>query len=156
MPDAIVSSLVGLLVLAAAVWIGGFATLIVVTRATTRTLAPDTRITFFTALGRSYGLVAGIALVVASAIGAVLLFSQPWTVLSTAIVVTGVVLVCATVVGVIQARGMTRNRRRSLADPDDCRLLRRVRRGALIAGALRGSIVLLSLVLLALSVAYGG
>lgn len=150
------STLVGLLLFAAAVWLGGFVTLIVVARVTSRTLGSGDRVAFFRALGRSYGTVAGIALVLGLVTGAILLFAAPWTTVSTTIVALSAALVMATMLGVAQARGMTRRRRHALAEPDDSVHVRHIRRGARSARVLRGLIGVLSLALLALGVVHGG
>lgn len=150
------STLVGVLLFAAAVWIGGLVTLIMVARVASRTLSSGDRVVFFRGLGRFYGTVAGIALVLGLVTGAILLFGQPWTAVSTAIVVVAAALVIATSLGVAQARGMTRLRRRALADPDSSQLGRHIRKGARSADALRGVIGVLSLVLLALGVLHSG
>src|SRR5699024_3017666 len=150
------STLVGLLVFAAAVWIGGFVSLIIVARVTSRILASSDRVAFFRTLGRFYGIVAGSALVLGLVTGAILLFAQQWTMLSTVIVVVASGIVVTTLLGVAQARGMTRLRRRALAAQDDPQLVQRIRRGARSARVLRALLGMLSLALLALGAAHGG
>jgi len=154
--DTVESVLLGVLLLAATVWIGGFVALLVVARVSSRTLDPSSRVDFFRVLGRSYGIVAGIALLLGLVSGALLLFDQRWSGSSTAIVVVATAIVVATLLGVVQARGMTRQRGRALANPEDSELARRVRRGARSAGILRALIGVLSLALLALGVVHGG
>ncbi|MGH3322507.1 MAG: hypothetical protein ACRDN9_20495 [Streptosporangiaceae bacterium] len=152
MPAAVEGVLAGLLVFAAAVWVGGFVTIVVVTRVASRTLPPPVRVTFFRGLGPAYGVVGGIALAVALVVGAALLYGRAWDGSLTVAVVVAAVLLAATVAGVIQARGMTRLRGRAASRPDDVDLAARVRRGAGRAGILRALIGVLSLVLLALGV----
>lgn len=57
---------------------------------------------------------------------------------------TAVLLVVSFTVAVVQARRMTRLRRRLLESPDDEQLNRQVRRGAGAAGGLRAVLGLLS------------
>ena len=156
MSDTLESILLGVLLLAATVWIGGFVTLIVVARVTSRTLDSGSRVDFFRALGRSYGTVAGIALSLGLVSGALLLFDQPWSGSSTAMVVAAAAIVVTTLLGVAQARGMTRQRHRALAHPDDSELAESIRRGARSARMLRALIGILSLTLLVLGIVHGG
>lgn len=140
--------LIALTAIAAAVWIGGLVAIFVVARVASATLDQTQRISFFRALGRSYGIVGGVALLVALAGSAILLDGHPWdSLLITTTIVAGA-LVVTTVAGVVQARAMTRLRRRALSGPS---LLReRVSRGAIIAAALRVAIGLLTLALVVL------
>lgn len=142
----------GLLVLATAVWVGGLIALIVVARVARATLGPAERVAFFRRLGRVYGVVAAAALVLGLACGAVLLRDHRWDGVLIATTVAAAALVAATVVGVLQARLMTRLRQRALSSPGDPVLTDRVRRGARTAGILRGLIGILSFALLALGV----
>ena len=144
--------LVAVHVLAVAVWIGGLVAIFVAARVASRTLDPAARVAFFRGLGRAYGPLGGIALVVALASGAVLVDRRSWDGLlsAAAAVATGLVLV--TVAGVLQARAMTRLRYRALEAPAGDELHALVARGALLAGALRGAIGLLTLALFALGI----
>lgn len=137
--------------LGACVWVGGFVAIVVVTRVARRTLEPRAQVAFFRALGRSYGLVSGSALAVALIGGAALLSDERWTGTTLATVVVAGALLVATAAGVIQARGMTRLRQRAIDEPNDPALAARVRRGAVCAGALRATIGILSVGLLALA-----
>lgn len=152
MPEAARVALGGVLVLAAAVWVGGFAALVVVAGVARQTVGPAERVAFFRGLGRTYGMVAGLALVLALASGAGLLYGHPRDGLLTATAIVAAGLVAATVVGVAQARRMTRLRREAVRHPGDVVLADRVRRGARTAGVLRALIGVLSVVLLALGV----
>lgn len=140
-----------LLVLAAAVWVGGFVAIAVVARVATRTLGAAERIGFFRGLGRSYLVVGGPALVVALVCGGLLLAGSPWGGMPTATTVVAAALVITTVTGVVQARRMTRLRRSALDQPDGV-LAARVRSGARRAGLLRALIGVLSVTLLVLGV----
>jgi hypothetical protein len=134
--------------IASAVWIGGLVAIFVVARVANGTLDQARRISFFRALGRSYGIVGGVALLVAIAGGAILLDGHPWDSLLIATAIVAAALVVTTVAGVVQARTMTRLRRCALSGPT---LLReRVRRGAIIAATLRAVIALLTVTLVVL------
>lgn len=145
--------LVALNLLAASIWVGGLVAIFVVARAATATLEPAQRVAFFRTLGRSYGIVGGVALLVALLSGAIMLGGHPWDGLLVAAVVVAVALLAATAAGMTQARAMTRLRRRALESPG---LEERVRREARVAAALRGTIALLTLALLVLGAALAG
>ncbi|MCX7521446.1 hypothetical protein OSC27_04035 [Microbacterium sp. STN6] len=144
--------LLGLLVVAACVWIGGWVSLVVIARSTTATLSREARVAFFRHFGRRYGIVATIALLVAFASGLALLLGAPWSALSTAMVVLCAVLTVGLGVGVIQARRMTRLRRAAASAPLDDGFATRIRRGARWALVLRAGIGVLSLAVLVLAV----
>ena len=150
MSDTMQASLLGLFTLASCIWVGGYVAIAVVARVATSTLEPAARVAFFKGLGRAYGVVGVIALVVALATGAGLTHAHAWDgpLISTAILAAA--LVVALAVGVLQARRMTRLRARHLATPEDAELARRVRQGARSAGMLRAAIGVLSLALIAL------
>lgn len=145
--------LVGLLVLSTSVWIGGMAAIIVVARASRRTLEESERVRLFRAIGRAYLPVAGTALMVLLACVAILFASRPWDALTTAAVVLGVALVAALTLGVRQARAMGRIRSGAVQDPGSAVLAERVRTGARLALVLRSVIVALSLALYVVVVA---
>ena len=145
--------LVGGLVLATSIWIGGIVTIVIVARVARRTLAPTDRVAFFRGLGVAFGPVGAAALLVALALGAVLAFRRPWDPTLTVAVVVAVVLLVVTAWGIVQARSMTRLRARSLQHPDDVALARGVQAGATRAMALRAAITALTLVLLGLGAA---
>ncbi|MFN8215719.1 MAG: hypothetical protein U0R71_03900 [Solirubrobacterales bacterium] len=134
----------------AAIWVGGLVAIFVVARVASATLDTGQRIAFFRALGRAYGIVGGLALLVALASGAVLLDDHPWDGLLTATAIVAGCLLAVTVAGIAQAKAMTRLRRRALQTPD---LGERVRRGAVLAGLLRSAIGLLTLTLVVLGAA---
>ncbi|HVV20428.1 MAG TPA: hypothetical protein VHF06_13400 [Pseudonocardiaceae bacterium] len=152
-PSAPHSVLVGLVVFAAAVWVGGFVALVVVARAARRTIGAAERVAFFRVLGRGYGAVSGVALLVGLASGALLAAGRPWTGPVIAAVVVAVLLVAGTGVGVAQARRLTRLRRRALTD---AALADRVRAAARRAALLRAGIGGLSVALVVLGVVLGG
>lgn len=150
MSDPVRAVLLGVLVLASCIWVGGYVAIAVVARVATRTLTAAQRIAFFRALGRRYLLLGVSALLVAFGTGAALLTDHPWDGFVTAALVTGAALVTALVVGVAQARRMTRLRAAALATAEGRHATDRVRRGARSAALLRAVIGLLSLALIAL------
>lgn len=153
MPDALRGVLLGLLLISAAVWLGGFVCLALVARSTTATLQRQDRVAFFTHFGRRFGIVATIALVVALVTGGVLLAAAPWNAVSTVLVLAAAVLVVVLAVGVAQARRMTRLRRASIAAPEDHALGRRVAAGGRRASVLRAGIGVISLLIFVLAIA---
>jgi len=145
-----------LLVVATSVWIGGYATAIVVARVASRTLGRSERVAFFRLFGRVYGIVTGAALVVGIVVGAVLLRQHAWDGLMTTAAVLAAAIIAATVIGVVQARHMTRLRAHAAQHRDDPQAAARVRRGGRNAAVLRGLIGALSLALLAVGVLLAG
>lgn len=143
----------GALMLGAAVWIGGFVTIVMVSWVASKTLRPSDRIAFFRRLGRVYGLTAAAALVLVIAGGGVLVRTRTWNGALTAASVVTAALVVTTAVGVAQAHAMTRRRGSALRDPGNPVLAARVARGARMATLLRALIAALSLVLFALAAA---
>lgn len=146
------AALAGVLVFATAVWVGGLVAIFVVARVARRTLRPGERVAFFRGLGRAYGPVGGIALVLALGCGAALVSGRAWNGLLTAATAVAACLVAVTAGGVAQARRMTRLRRDALSRPGDAGLARRVSHEALGAAVLRATIAVLSLTLIALGV----
>lgn len=136
--------------LAASIWVGGLVAIFIVARAASRTLEPAQRVEFFRVLGRSYGVVGTLALLVALATGAILLDEHPWDGLMIAAVVVAGALLVATAAGMAQARAMTRLRRRAVAQVGGEPLDPRVRRGAIVAAILRACIGVLTLALVVL------
>jgi uncharacterized membrane protein len=142
--------LLGIFTLASSIWIGGYVAIAVVARVATRTLEPQQRVRLFRGLGRFYLLVGTPALIIALGTGAGLVGDHAWdgTVLTT--VVIAAALLVSLVVGVVQARRMTRLRAAAVIAPEDPQLTGRVREGARVAAVLRAAIGLLSLTLIAL------
>jgi hypothetical protein len=144
-------ALVAVHLLAAAIWIGGFVAIAVVARAARSALDPAGRVAFFRMLGRAYGVVGGVSLLVALGTGLVLLPPPRTGALDLAAVALGLALLAGTGAGVRQARAMTRLRTRAIADPHDPALARMLRRGTVSATVLRAAIGLLTLALLGLA-----
>ncbi|HEX5535154.1 MAG TPA: hypothetical protein VFX33_15545 [Actinomycetales bacterium] len=135
-----------LLLLAGAVWVGGVLVIPLVTRAAWQTLPDGLRIAFFQRFGRLYGMVAGVSLVLAFACAGVLLAGHPFDATLIAGCVTAVLLVIATVVGVLQARHMTALRSAAVRAPDQATRSRLTTAGG-AATALRAVIAVLTLLL---------
>jgi hypothetical protein len=143
--------LVAVELVAASIWVGGLVAIFVVARAAGATLGTEPRIDFFRALGRTYGVVGGLALLVAIGCGAALLVGHPWEWRLVLAAVLASILLLVTAAGMWQARRMTRLRRRALTGTAS--LQERVRRGALAATVLRGAIGLITLALVVLAAA---
>lgn len=139
--------------LAASIWVGGLVAIFIVARAASSTLQPAQRVEFFRALGRSYGIVGTLALLVALATGAILLDGHPWNGLMVAAAIVAGALLLATAAGMAQARAMTRLRRRAVAQIGGEPLDPQVRKGAIVAAILRACIGVLTLVLVVLGAA---
>jgi uncharacterized membrane protein len=145
--------LIAVLALATSIWVGGLVVIFIVARAASSTLQPTQRVEFFRALGRSYGVVGTLALLVALATGAILLDDHPWDGLMVAATVVAGALLVATAAGMAQARAMTRLRRRAVAQVAGEPLDPRVRIGAIVAAILRACIGALTLALVVLGAA---
>jgi hypothetical protein len=116
-----------------------------------RELDAASRVALFRGIGRLYGIIGTAALGVA--LGAGLAIAWPLSDIGgtgLAVLVLAAVLILVTAAGMVQARRMTVRRRRAIEMPDDERRAASVRRGAAIAGLLRGAIALLTLVILLL------
>ena len=115
--------------LAAATWVGGLVTAIVVVRSAHVSLPPPQRVQFFQALGRGYLAVLGTSFVVAVAAGGWLLRAHPRDAALAGLALSITALALSTVAGIAQARAMTRSRRRAIDSPDDPHLAKRVATG---------------------------
>lgn len=141
--------LLGFFILATSIWLGGYVAIAVVARVATRTLSAQARVAFFRGLGRIYAFLGTPALIVALGTGAGLASQHAWDATLVVALVLAVATLLTLVVGMVQARRMTRLRRAALAAPDEVALASRVTQGARRAGMLRGLIGALSLALLA-------
>jgi hypothetical protein len=110
----VTSVAVFVLLLATTIWIGGFVAIAIVAHVARHELDAPTRIAFFRRLGRCYLVVGGGSLAVALGSGGILLARDDWTPTKTVAGALGLALALATVVGVIQARELTRMRARNL------------------------------------------
>ncbi|GAB3566611.1 hypothetical protein [Spelaeicoccus albus] len=144
--------LFGFLILSTSIWIGGMTTVVLAATSSARQLSADARVAFFRDFGRKYVVTATPALVIAYVCGGILLAGEPWTTLSTALVVCAALLLVALAIGIAQARRMTRLRHSSTSKPDDAGLAARIARSARLAGTLRAGLGVLTLVLFVLAV----
>jgi hypothetical protein len=137
--------------LAASVWVGSLVCLAVVSSAARRVLDGPSRVALFRRVGRVYGIVGTASLLVA--IGTGLALAWPLSRVTGALAVVFALagsLVLLTAAGMIQARRMTIHRQRLLRAPQDRLAARTVHKGATMAGALRGSLGAVTLVIVAL------
>lgn len=137
--------------LAMSVWVGGFIAIVVVVRVARTRLGAAEQVAFFRALGRGYGIVAGLALLVGLSSGAALLSTRAWGAPEWLAAAIAAALVLSTVVGVLQAMRLTRLRQQALTQSDQgaAVLLKRLVRRATV---LRSAIGALTLALLAVGV----
>ncbi|MPV35993.1 hypothetical protein [Georgenia subflava] len=138
--------------LAAATWVGGLVAVIIVVRSAHVSLAPPQRVRFFRALGRRYLTVLGTSFVLAVATGGWVLRANPWDAAMAALVLSIAALALSTVAGIVQARAMTRLRRRATGSPDDPQLADRVATVARRAIILRAVLTVLTLASVVLAV----
>ena len=143
--------LIAVEMLAASIWVGSLACLALVSSVARRVLDAPSRVALFRGIGRVYGIVGTGALLVALAAG-VAIAGRPsqWSVGVTASIALAMLLVALTGVAMVQARAMTLHRQRALDDPHDASAASVIGRGAITAGALRGVMGLLTLVILVL------
>jgi len=143
--------LIAIEMLAASVWVGSLVCLAIVSSAARHALDPTARVALFRRVGRAYGVVGSGSLLIAIA-GGVALSWPPSEFGGTTGVALGlsVVLGGITVLGMLQARRMTKLRQRVIQSPGDTIATALLRRGAAVAGALRGSMALLTLVIIGL------
>jgi len=149
---AMSTPLVAVELLAACIWVGSLVCLALVANVARKVLDGPSQVTFFRAVGRRYGMMGTGSLLVA--IGAGLALAWPpasWSPTIDAAVALAGVLVLATAVGMIQARQMTTLRRQAMGAPDDQIVAGAVRRGRLVAGALRGLMALVTLAIVVLA-----
>jgi hypothetical protein len=149
--DAGRTALIALEMLAVSIWVGSLVCLALVAKVAREELDEASRVALFRRIGRLYGVIGTGSLVVA--IGAGMAIAWPLSHVGhagAAIVVLTGALALFTGTGMVQARRMTVRRRRAIEKPEDEHAASAVRRGAALAGALRGSIALLTLVILLL------
>jgi uncharacterized membrane protein len=138
--------------LAACIWVGSLVCLALVTSAARKVLDAASQVALFRAIGRRYGIVGTAALLVAIGCGLALAWPpSTWSNTIDAAVALSGVLVLFTAAGMAQARAMTALRRHAVTAPDDRATTDAVRRGRLLAGALRASMALATLAVLVLA-----
>jgi uncharacterized membrane protein len=138
--------------LAACIWVGSLVCLALVTSAARKVLDAASQVALFRAIGRRYGIVGTAALLVAIGCGLALAWPpSTWSNTIDAAVALSGVLVLFTAAGMAHARAMTALRRHAVTAPDDRATTDAVRRGRLLAGALRASMALATLAVLVLA-----
>lgn len=145
MPVGLEIALAVVLIIAASVWIGGYVAVVVVSMVSAKVLDGEARVRFFRSFGGAYFKVSVPALLVAYAIGWAFLARLPWSSELTRMAVASALLLVILVVGIVQARGLTRLRERFATEPTDAALGQKIRRRARAAAILRGLIGLLTL-----------
>ena len=141
-----------LAILSACVWVGSLVCLAVVTSAARSVLDGAAQVALFRAVGRRYAVIGTVSLLMAVGAGIDLAWPpSTWSSVIDAAVGLAGLLVLATLAGMVQARAMTGLRRRSMRTPDDAHLSRAVRRGRLVATALRSLMALITLAIVALA-----
>jgi hypothetical protein len=137
--------------LGASIWIGSLVCLAVVSAAARQALDPQSRVALFRRVGRLYSIVGTGSLLTAIAVGVALAW-PPSDADATirALGALAALLVLATSAGMAQARRMTTYRQRLVSLPSDHVAAERVRRGSALAGVLRGSLAIITLVIVAL------
>jgi hypothetical protein len=145
------TSLITIEMLAVSVWVGSLVCLAIVAKVARDELDEVSRVTLFRRIGRVYGVIGTGSLLVAIGVGTAIAWplSQLGNAGSAMVVLTAT-LVLLTAAGLVQARRMTVRRRLAISAPDDEHAVGAVRRGAVLAGALRGSMALLTLATLVL------
>jgi uncharacterized membrane protein len=152
LPLGVARILAGLLILGGALWLGGFVAIVIFSRSTKKALTTPQRVAVFRELGRRYVIVASVAFALVVIPGGVLLASRPADGYTLAVLIIALLLVVVTVVGIRQARRMTRMRRAAIAEPDAADAAG-LQRGTRVASVLRASIGVCSLALFVLGVA---
>lgn len=151
MPAALNAVLSVVLILASAVWIGGYVAVAVVAIVSSKTLEPSQRVTFFKRFGRVYLRVAGSALVIMYVTGWALLAQIPWSGELVRITAASAALLLILIAGIIQARNLTKLRTQALQTPENQQesqaLLQTIKRRARAATILRTLIGLITVVL---------
>lgn len=137
--------------IAASIWTGGMVCIALVAKVAREVLDERSQVAFFRSVGRRYGIVGTVSLLVATAAGLALSWPPSgWTgPIGAAIGLAGV-LIIATALGMMQARIMTARRRELIENPDDRITADALRRGRMLANGLRGMMALLTIAILAL------
>jgi hypothetical protein len=141
--------LVAVELVAACIWVGSLVCLALVANVARHVLDGPSQVAFFRAIGRCYGIVGTTALLVAIGVGLALAWPpSSWSGTIDAAVGLAGALVLATAAGMAQARAMPTLRLRAITAPDDQEIARAVRRGRMLAGALRGLMALVPLAII--------
>jgi hypothetical protein len=145
------TALIAVEILVASVWVGSLVCLALVSNAARHTLDPTSRVALFRRVGRVYGVVGSGSLFVGICGGAALAWPpSQFGGTVTAALGLSVVIGGITIVGMLQARRMTKLRLRVIQSPNDPNAVAELRRRAALAGAVRGTMAALTLVVVVL------
>lgn len=108
-----------LLTLGVGAWVGGFVTVLVVSRSSSASLEPPQRVRLFRDFGRRYGIVAAVAMAFILFPAAILSYINPLNTPALAILVLSVVIIAISIPAIRQARRIGALRRDALDHPND-------------------------------------
>lgn len=149
MSDLLHIVLLFLLLLGASIWIGGYVTVIVVNRFAHEYLEPEATVPFFRFFGRAFGAVTGAGFALAIVTGLILLIDRGWDAGAWVATVLTVAIVLITAFGIRQARAIGVLREQTITNPGDTVLGDTVKQLDSRALAIRASLGVLTLLLLA-------
>jgi hypothetical protein len=139
-------------IVAASVWVGSLVCLALVANVSRKVLGPGERVELFRRVGRVYGIVGTVSLLVGIGVAAALSWPPgEWTATGNVAAALCATLVVLTGVGMAQARRMTTLRQLAVGRPHGSDAARKVARGSLVAGVLRASIAAVTLALVVLA-----
>lgn len=142
-----------LVVLGVGAWVGGFATVFLVSRSSQAALAAPQRVGLFREFGRRYAAIAATAMALILLPAAILTYIDPSRTAALLLLVVSIVIVAVSIPAIRQARRMGTLRRAALDDPEDAGKAAAVASSARSALILRsvlgaGSVLLVVLVLM--------
>lgn len=137
--------------LASSIWVGSLVAIAVMSVVARRELDARSRVALFRGVGRAYLYVGTGSLLLAVAVGAVLAWplSQVGVGVQAEFALSGLLL-AVSALGMAQAKRTTVVRRHALDRPNDVAARSAVAAGAKVAGALRGAIAVVTLVMVVL------
>lgn len=129
-----------LLTLGVGAWVGGFATVFVVSRSSSANLEPPQRVRLFRDFGRRYGVVAAVAMAFILIPAGILSYIDPLNAPAVAILALAVVIIALSAPAINQARRIGALRRDALDLPNDTAkadaMARAVRSGTILRSIL--------------------
>ena len=111
--------MVALLTLGVGAWVGGFATVFVIARSSSASLAAPHRVGLFRDFGRRYGIVAAVSMAFILIPAAILSYIDPANTPALSILVLALAIVALSIPAIAQARKIGMLRRDALEHPDD-------------------------------------
>lgn len=133
------------LTVSAAIWLGGYVAVVIVAATSAKALDAEARVRFFRRFGGDYLKVALPALLIAYATGWALLGRLPWSAGHTRLAVACGLLLAVLLLGIAQARDLTRLRQRLASAPEETSLATQIWSKSRAAALLRGLIGLITL-----------